>query len=83
MFLVNRLKKIERRLPDNRYRITKIIETIVDEQLVPIAVIREDIDAGVAELWLGPEIPEPLPEGVDAAAAERFKASSLAFPSSA
>ena len=82
MSLLSRLFRIERRIPSGR-RIRRIVETIVEGakdskgQLVPVAVIRENIgsDAVVSEVWYAPDIPEPLPESIDIEAMERFKRS--------
>ena len=71
MTLESRLRRLEQRIPGGGRRITQIIETIVDEKLAPVAVIRETVDSGTVEYWEAPHIPEPLPADVDAAAVER------------
>jgi hypothetical protein len=81
MSLLSRLTRIEKRIPGGRHRITKIVETIVEPnpvpggEPVPVAVVREDLDAGTVELWLAPHIPDPLPTDVDPAAVERASSS--------
>jgi hypothetical protein len=80
MSLLSRLIRLEKQ-PCMAPRINRIIETIVEpapgwSTPVPVAVIRENLASNgvvLRERWDAPDIPEPLPAGVDLVAMERFR----------